>query len=512
MNSFVNNLACGKFARLTALASVMALPALSNIGLAQASQIPATVSDHIVLGTAYDSGREKFLNHQPVAGCVHLSGNTEANVTYKNDTSYDDVLSMLNGGVEVGIDFPVVRANAGATLATETASSKYVSSFSLYSYVSPPKEKYSPVDVNKGYTLSTTGNELVQQTAGEIYDVAGDEFVSEISYGAYMLVNMRIEYLNERDKLEIGGELDVDIAGGVVNVNGRLNYLDEEEKQSVRIVVRSLQNGGDPLALFQTIPSNIMACTLENPAPCFDLLKRSVDYAKNTFPDQLRVIQGSDQGCKSILDPSENAGYNVVSYTTSRYDQASVELLQLVDQYEPINWTTTTLIRDHEKDYKAALIDQERAERLLTEYGVWLDDTHAEQLKVIKAQANNNAWLHYRIAQYCRDNPYGTACHDYNSQVDNECNAQSADNMCFASYDEALLKVESDIDQSSWSQCETARSKVAQSGSVQDSVTQNYRALGWAPVLIDNANPVSGVSAWMPCGYALTTYGDHFKG
>ena len=125
-------------------------------------------------------------------------------------------------------------------------------------------------NTHAGYSLSATGNDLIAHHGHDLYDVSGDEFVSEISYGAYMLVNMRIEYLNERDKLDIGGELDVDIAGGIVKINGRLLYLDEEEKQSVRIVVRSVQSGGDPLALFQTIPSNIMACTLENPGPCFD--------------------------------------------------------------------------------------------------------------------------------------------------------------------------------------------------------------------------------------------------
>ncbi|TMP72074.1 internalin, partial [Pseudoalteromonas ruthenica] len=115
-------------------------PSVDNqVSTNSGSTISGLINDHVAIGTAYDSQTNRFLNVQPIAGRVDETfGNTEVKFKTGIDMSYDDLLSTLNGSVDIDVNFPVVRVSAGASLAKEMASSTYSSSYT-FSATSTPK-------------------------------------------------------------------------------------------------------------------------------------------------------------------------------------------------------------------------------------------------------------------------------------------------------------------------------------------------------------------------------------
>ncbi|WMN61949.1 hypothetical protein NI389_19300 (plasmid) [Pseudoalteromonas xiamenensis] len=211
------------------------------------SEIPGLMNDHVVLGTAYNSDKKLFLNVQTVAGKVsETMGNTRVQFELVNNGSYDEVLSQLNGNVDVDVGFPVIRVSAGGHLAKEMASTEFSNTYTFQASLTPKKRVLQPLDANAGFTLTPSGNTLANEYQSKLMSMAGDAFISEIEYGAQLLINMKIEYLSEQHKSEIGGYLGVSYGAGNIGikVDGKLNYIDEDLKKSVRITVRALQKGG----------------------------------------------------------------------------------------------------------------------------------------------------------------------------------------------------------------------------------------------------------------------------
>lgn len=469
---------------------------LSNATFGQSvsgSTISGLINDHIPLGSAYDSQRKRFLNVQPVKGRIDETfGNTELKFNTGIDMSYQQILSSLNGSVDVDVNFPVVRVTAGATIAKEMAASTYSSSYTFSASSTPTKRLLLPEDSNTGYTLTEAGERVANDFQGKMQDLVGDEFVSGIEYGASLLVNLKIDYGSNKDKSDIGGKLDVDIYGGVFNVGGELKFLKEETKSSVKITVRAIQNGGDPKQLLTVIPNNIITCSLENPKPCFDMFAEAVDYSKTKFQAQLNTLDD----------------YNVMHYYTTRYDRSSLEVKKLVPEYQVIRNATRWLINDFENDFQDALIHQARASELLTSYFAFLPDDQREGVKQIDRAAYDNAWFYYTAATHCRNNPFGTACEENYNKMKNDCQRRGL--TCPAVYDVSKLQLPqtNDLD---WKRCENARQEAVRSGATNERESTLYRNMRWAPTFIDNARPALGVLNWRYCEAALSTYGEHFK-
>lgn len=457
------------------------------------SVVSGLINDHVPLGSSYDSQRKIFLNVQAIEGRIDETfGNTELRFETGIDMSYDDILSTLNGSVDADVNFPVVRVSAGASLAKEMASSTYSSSYTFSASSVPKKRLLLPVDTDRGFTLSAAGQDVASNHQSRIQNLVGDEFVSGIEYGANVMVNLKIEYGSNQDKSDIGGYLDVDLYGGIFNVGGQLKYLQDDTRSSIKITVRAIQQGGDPRQLLTVIPNNIITCSLSNPEPCFDMFYEAVDYAKNGFRAQLQQL----------------SDYNVVRYYTTRFDSSSAALKALVPEYQIIRNATKWLTTELEDDFKQAILDEQRASELLTSYYAYLPEAQRAEVEKIQTTAYDNAWFFYTAAEYCRDNPFGTACEDAYQQMKNECVARGK--TCPGVYDVNQLQLpgNGNLD---WKQCELARQEAVRSGTIVEAESVKYRNLRWAPTFIDASRPALGLLNWRLCEAALSTYGETFE-
>jgi len=457
-------------------------------------QIPGLLNDHIMLGTGYNSDIKKFLNVQTVAGVIDETlGNTSVKFELVNNGSYDDVLRQLNGNVDVDVSFPVIRVNAGGHMAKEMASTEFSNTYTFQASLTPKKRVLQPISSHNGFSLTQAGDTIANNYQGNMMALAGDTFVSEIEYGAQLLINLKIEYLSEQHKSDIGGYLGVSYGAGNIgiSVDGKLNYIDEDLKRSVRITVRAMQKGGDPKQLLSVIPNNIVSCSLDNYAPCFNMFEQVVNYAKDEFGDQFNAL----------------SDYNVVRYKATPYAVSSIDVRRLDSADQEIRFETTYRTLWLEEQFKKSVNHEHRARSILAKYSSWMDDAQRIKAEGVKQSAYNNAWIYGEYATSCRDNPYGNACADNWDNYLATCGTTSIP--CVANYTLADLNIPAG-NLTKYFQCESAREAAASFGLEDNDVSLGYRKLGWAPVFVDAEDPESGLLAWLPCKQSLPTYGSAF--
>lgn len=458
--------------------------------------VPGLINDHIRLGTAYNSDTKEFLNVQTVDGVVDTSfGDTNVSTSLIIDGTYNDTLNTLNGKVDVDVSFPVIRVGAGGHLAKEMSSTEFSNSYTFQAYLKPKKRTLKENDPNVGYTLTSAGNTIANQYQGQLMNLAGDSYISEIEYGAQLLVNLHVEYLSEQHKSDIGGYLGVDYGAGNIgiSVKGELQYIDEDLKKSVRITVRALQQGGDPKQLLNIIPNNIITCSLDNYKPCTDLFDQAVAYAQSDFGSQFNSL----------------SDYNVVRYTATKYGASSLDVRRLDSGDQEIRFETTYRTLWLEDQFKKAIAHENRARSVLAKYSSWMSDAQRTQAEAVKQKAYDNAWIYNQYALLCRDNPYGTAC--ANNWNDYLANCGTGDYLpCQATYSLSDLNIEAGA-LTPYFKCETAREASSNFGVEDEATSLGLRNMSLAPAFVDASDPAAGATAWIPCKFALPTYGSSFE-
>ena len=461
------------------------------------TEIPGLLNDHVLLGTGYNSDQSEFLNVQTVAGRIDESlGSPLVKFNFVDNGSYDEVLETINGNVEVDVSFPVVRVAAGGHIAKEMAATEFSSSYIFQAYLTPKKRVLQPHDSNVGFTLTSAGDTLANDYQSKLMELAGDSYISAVEYGAQLLVNLKVEYLSERHKSDIGGKLGVGFSKGNVgvSVDGELSYIDEDLKKSIRITVRALQKGGDPKQLLNIIPNNIITCSLDNYEPCFNLFVQATNYAKNDFGNQFNSL----------------SDYNVVRYTALPYGTSSLAVRKLSSVDQEIRFETTYRTLWLEDQFKKEISNEHRARSVLAKYSSWMSVEQRNKAELVKQAAYDNAWVYNEFALDCRNNPYGTQCTDRWNDYLGSCG--TGDNLpCTTTYALSDLNIEAGS-LTPFFKCETAREATASFGVEATATSLGLRNLSLSPVFVDADDPAAGAMAWIPCKQALPSYGSAFEG
>lgn len=357
-------------------------------------------SDQVPLGTAYQSDGDYYLGLQSVSGEVNETfGNTKMDFRVGVDLSYDQALSLIDGKVDIGFNFPAVRVDAGANYAKEISADRYTGTYNVYAAQKSKSQMILPSD-DRGYLPTTAALDLAEAYPGARAENIGDHFVNGFSKSSHIVINMKMEYRNEVDKREIGGYLDVDWIG-FVNVSGKLQLLDDEKKKSVKITISGYQSGGDPNHLLNIIPDGIMLCTLENPEPCFDLFSDAIKYLKTDYINQL-----------SDLD-----NYNIAEPYLVPYQHGGPELQALVPQngYGEVEFINKLIIKETTRRWIDELLIYRRAKNIQRYYASSFSQDQLLNLQTIESKSRKNVNLFADIVDYCNLNKEGDFCSDFES-------------------------------------------------------------------------------------------------
>ncbi|WP_125780505.1 hypothetical protein [Pseudoalteromonas rubra] len=355
-------------------------------------------SDIVPLGTAYQSKGKLFLGLQSVRGkqVEHL-GNTHIDFRVGVDLSYQQALKLVDGKVDAGFELPSVRVDAGSNYAKDISADRYTGTYTVYSSIKPKSRILVPDDDN-GYQPTLAAKELAIAYPGNKASNLGDGFVQGFAYGSNVVINMKIEYRNETDKRTIGGYLSVDWIGKV-KVDGELQKISEEKRNSVNITISGMQSGGDPNRLFRIIPDGIMQCTLLNPQPCFNLFEAAIHYLKTDYINQFDTL----------------ADYNITDVYTASYLDSGADLQQLTPDngYTPVNYLTRLVIKELTARWIEERLVYRRAKNLQRYYAAQFSAEQLIQLQDIESKSRANANLFADLVDYCERNPEGNHCINY---------------------------------------------------------------------------------------------------
>ena len=362
----------------------------------QSAIVSGSDNDTVVLGTAYHSEHEGFYGLQSVLGTVDETyGNTELDFTVGVDMSYSQLANMLDGSLGAQLDVPAIKVNVGASYAKQTAADKYTGSYTLFLSLKPKKKLLLASD-DSGYQATQVAKDLVNANPGDKFNDIGDEFVSGIEYGSQVMINLKFEYKNAEDKVKWGGQLDVDWVGKV-NISGQLSAVDNSVKRDIKITVSAVQMGGDPNRLLTVIPDELNDCTMENPKPCFDIFANAINYIKTDYINQF-----------DSLDK-----YNVVNIYTDKYEKSGPGLAVLVGDgaYPSKTLLSKLAAKNMSQSWIEAIMDNRRADNLLSYYASDLPSEHRAALETIRDEALFNSFILADAVSYCNRNPIGDHCH-----------------------------------------------------------------------------------------------------
>lgn len=410
--------------------TLLAASCASILGIAPqalADSVPGAVNDHVTLGTAYNRFSGKFLNFQPIKGEIQQSGNTTSHILVTQDMNFRQLSSRLSGEIAISADFPAVQADAGASLALESASDTYSSNW-VFSVINKSKSQVlRGIDNAPSPELSASGLTIANQyTTAQLNDTqllarVGSDYVSEIEYGSQLFVSMKMDFLNSTDKQNIAGHISVEAASGVVSVDGEINSMSQDVKKSVKITVNAHQFGGSPLGLLEILPDNILSCDLTNAAACFDLFENAVQYARGL----------GDWAGNGFKDQAIDIAYaNVIGYQTTAYNDGSAQMQALVPPSYTITDNSNT-INQLEGEYAAELTNRGRAQSMLKFYASNLSQSQRTELSNINLASTNNAFALASLADKCRDSYLGNDCANY---IADNCPVSGQSRTCLESY------------------------------------------------------------------------------
>jgi len=367
--------------------------------------ISGGVKDYAELGTAYNSLTGEFINTQPLMGKKTFAELKGAEVISRTDMNYQSVASLVNGELSVQADFPVIKASAGAEIALASSFDRFSNNWVLSIINQSGKEVLRNFNGVGNPPLSSYGQDIANAAnAGTIDDNellarVGDSYISEITYGSHLFVTMKAEFLNEAEKLDFAGKINVSFTAG--SVNGNLSSFSEEKKAAVKITVRAHQFGGDPARLLTIIPDNILQCDLNNFDPCANLFAKAIRYAQG-------VGEYTGTGFKNEDNESEPlATSNVINYQTQTYYQNTSTI--------PFrrNYSTT----DHsqridvlEERYIEEMEAGQRASSLLSNSQSYLTSYQTASLRNVRDTALQNAEAIRDLVEHCESSPYSSSC------------------------------------------------------------------------------------------------------
>jgi hypothetical protein len=365
------------------------------------AKISTHASDLVPLGTAHQSKGGILFGLQSVQGqAVEYLGNTNIDFRVGVDLSYEQALKLIDGKVDAGFKFPAVRVDAGANYAKDISADKYTGTYSVYSSVKSKSRVLMPNDEH-GYQPTIAAVDLANAYPGNKASNLGDGFVYGFAYGSNVVINMKIDYRDEKDKREIGGYLNVDWIGKV-KVDGQLQKVDDEKRQSVKITISGYQSGGDPNRLLQIIPNGIMQCTLLNPEPCFNLFDTAVQYLKTDYINQFNSLDD----------------YNVTETYLAKYQDSGAGLQLLIPDtgYTSVNYLTKLIVKEVTSRWIEERLTYRRAKNLQRYYAAQFTPIQLEQLSQIETSSRANANLFADMEDYCERNPEGNYCMDYEAE------------------------------------------------------------------------------------------------
>lgn len=346
-------------------------------------------SNTAVLGTAYDGITEKLLPGSCMQGQEGTAGAPRSSFSLDQTMSEDQLAKELGFSVGGRARYGVVEGSAEANFLSKSTSGGF-SIVLIYkaNYFFPVKKLLSP-------TKSALGSE-VDDNDERWKTACGDRFVHEIRKGANLYVSVRIDFASRSKKEEFSASFN--ISGPLASANGALKSASASFDRRTRVVVSSMQVGGDVSKLTAVLGGSTdglqayTQCTLGNFDSCAQFVSNALRYASD--------VNG---GFPSQITPTSQPGPADLSYSTASYESVGVHRHMSPQAIQGLALARLDLSRMFEANFKAA----STVRRL---HDVPMADSRRLEVKKAGSIADDNISAILPVAQTCYEQPQG--CRD----------------------------------------------------------------------------------------------------
>lgn len=365
---------------------------LTPLTYTYASVIPSSVMETAQLGMPYNTDTKNIHNFICIKGTEEITGAQGGDWKFEKDMSYEQLMTFLTGSLDVAVDYPMVSLSAGANIANEYLTNEYSSAWTITAYATPKSKILT--DSGTGFQITDKCREY-----SNIYNVnpeqkmahIGDEFISQINYGATLLVQLKLKFANKNLKNQWDAEASGATSGAWQGkIAGFLNSLTSYKRSQVSIEFKAYQAGGDVAQLAKAIPDSFLSCSADNIQACETAFNNAISYASN-FANQL-------------IEPTK---YNIISYATLSYIQAGKPELTTQANVNPANGA---YINHLNRDFAQEIKNKKTAEAATSTFSHLFTNNEISNIKSIQKKIEKNTFLISKTADICNEIPYGNIC------------------------------------------------------------------------------------------------------
>ena len=395
----------------------------------RSSELPANdLSTLFVIGNGYDSEQRRFIDNSIEfveyngSNTGQPAGNTESVFTFGVDLGHNAVLEQINGDLQADLNLASVNLSGNVSLARDVAASDYVGTYTLFARVKPKKEvlQVELGGTSNGLQPTTSITNNFNPGDANVTDEIGDEFINAIEFGSWVMITLSFEYRNAEEKLDIGGQFEVDWQG-TVSVDGGGSFSSIDNSENVSVTFRAYQFGGDSAQLGTAINSDFLRCGVENVQSCFNTFANAVTYLRTNYPSQFYDGAGN-----LVL-----SRFNPVRYLTAAYEDSGPTLRSYTETpLDNVTLASRIALRDAYNRWENAQMDTRRVDYLINDAGISRFSARGIELLALRDRATNNINAIETFISTCPSR--GIAA----------CNNEWRNQTFFQSYSRSILDIE----------------------------------------------------------------------
>jgi predicted transcriptional regulator len=343
------------------------------------------------LGQGFDARLYEFTEKACVTGELESqAGNASSEKEYTTDMDLATAMNILSGNIAVKGSFAQIKASVSMSDALSHSSSNYSATWTYHWSAVKNKRtlklnslKIDPTAVSKSETIP------------EMRSKCGDEYISEIQYGAAYMATLRIDFLSEKDKNEFKLATNIDLTkfGQGVSITPEVSRISEKIKQTAKAYVKIYQLGGNSTDLLSDRQEVI--CEMMELDSCMESMRNAIN-------------QGAT--LKNRLD-KENL-WSAIKYTTTSYQKAGLnELTKGLVASKPLSIEAQNKSIELENLWISALRSKNEISRIQINFGDKLTRNFSTLLDKALTAAEQNVSSYEAVLDNCYKN--GDTCLSY---------------------------------------------------------------------------------------------------
>jgi hypothetical protein len=293
-----------------------------------ATDVPVNIGNRM-LGTGYYSAKQTFSGDcVATAGSTILQGGDKAASDLKLVTEKSHILNSLGLNTGFSARYGAAKISNSSTFLQSTESDDYSIT---YTFISPIIAKSRIYDTSTGRPdIVSKFQNTLQHDPANFLKSCGDEYISEVKYGATLAANVRISFNSKKAKEDFSNKFKV--SGKTADFSFELTKAHDESHINSEITVTLFQSGGNVTQLNRALVPKaqstvegdgkvqvqgnsgvaIVSCSMGDFASCSKVIERVIEYSGEDFSNQLKT------------NDKETGSLAVIGYRTSPYSDLGV--------------------------------------------------------------------------------------------------------------------------------------------------------------------------------------------